>query len=79
LAGLTTWLAVAFLTRYSSLAALATAVLAPLYAWLLSGRAIQPTQVVAVIAVLVIFRHRANIARLIRGEESKIELKKKTS
>jgi glycerol-3-phosphate acyltransferase PlsY len=79
LAGLATWLAVAFVTRYSSLAALATAVLAPLYAWLLSGRAIQPTEVVAAIAVLVIFRHRANIARLIRGEESKIELKKKTS
>jgi glycerol-3-phosphate acyltransferase PlsY len=79
LAALATWLVVALLTRYSSLAALATAVLAPLYAWLLGGGAIQPTEVVAVIAVLVIFRHRANIARLIHGEESKIQLKKRTS
>ena len=78
LAVLATWLAVALLTRYSSLAALAAAVLAPVCTWLLSG-GIRPTAVVSLIAVLVIFRHRTNIARLIRGEESKITLARKTS
>jgi glycerol-3-phosphate acyltransferase PlsY len=76
LAGIATWLALAVLTRYSSLAALATAVLVPLYTWLLT-RAFQPTEVVLFIAVLVVLRHRQNIARLLRGQESKITLSKK--
>jgi glycerol-3-phosphate acyltransferase PlsY len=70
-----TWLAVALATRYSSLAALAAALLAPLYAWLLT-REIQPTEVVAFLAVLVLLRHHANIRRLLRGEESRIRLGK---
>jgi glycerol-3-phosphate acyltransferase PlsY len=75
LAALATWLAVAFLTRYSSLAALAAALLSPLYAWLLT-REFQPTEVVGFLAVLIILRHHANIRRLIRGEEGKIRLSK---
>ncbi len=70
-----TWLVVAVLTRYSSLAALIAALLAPLYAWLLT-REFQPTEVVAFLAVLIILRHHANIRRLLRGEESKIRLGK---
>jgi glycerol-3-phosphate acyltransferase PlsY len=75
LAALATWLAVAVLTRYSSLAALAAALLAPLYAWLLT-REFQPTEVVAFLALLIILRHHANIRRLLRGEESRIRLSK---
>jgi acyl phosphate:glycerol-3-phosphate acyltransferase len=75
LAALATWLVVAVLTRYSSLAALAAAVLAPLYAWLVT-REFQPTEVVAFLALLIILRHHANIRRLLRGEESKIRLSK---
>jgi glycerol-3-phosphate acyltransferase PlsY len=70
-----TWLGLAFLTRYSSLAALVAALLSPLYAWLLIGDP-QTTQVVAVLAVLVVLRHHANIRRLLKGEESKIRLGK---
>ena len=70
-----TWLAVAFLTRYSSLAALAAAVLAPLYAWLVT-REFQPTEVVGFLAVLVILRHHTNIRRLVAGTEGKIRLGK---
>jgi acyl phosphate:glycerol-3-phosphate acyltransferase len=70
-----TWLGLAFLTRYSSLAALIAALLSPLYAWLLIGDP-QTTQVVAVLAVLVVLRHHANIRRLLKGEESKIRLSK---
>jgi acyl phosphate:glycerol-3-phosphate acyltransferase len=70
-----TWLGLAFLTRYSSLAALVAALLSPLYAWLLIGDP-QTTQVVALLAVLVVLRHHANIRRLLKGEESKIRLSK---
>jgi glycerol-3-phosphate acyltransferase PlsY len=70
-----TWLGLAFLTRYSSLAALIAALLSPLYAWLLIGDP-QTTQVVAVLAVLVVLRHHANIRRLLKGEETKIRLGK---
>jgi glycerol-3-phosphate acyltransferase PlsY len=70
-----TWLVLAILTRYSSLAALAAAVLAPLYAWLLIGNP-QTTQVVALLAVIIVLRHHANIRRLLRGQESTIRLGK---
>jgi acyl phosphate:glycerol-3-phosphate acyltransferase len=73
LAAIGTWLVIAALTRYSSLAALVTAVLSPLYAWLLT-REFQPTEVVTFLSVIVILRHHTNIRRLIRGEEGKIDL-----
>jgi len=71
LASLATWLVVAFATRYSSLAALVTAVLAPVYAWLLSGDS-GVVALVAVMSVLLIWRHRSNIAKLRNGTESKL-------
>ena len=70
-----TWLVVAVATRYSSLAALTACALAPLYAWLIT-RQMRPTEVVLVLAVIVIARHHANIRRLLRGEESRIRLSK---
>jgi glycerol-3-phosphate acyltransferase PlsY len=75
LATLGTWLLVAVLTRYSSLAALAAAVLAPLYAWLIT-RETRPTEVVLFLAIVILLRHSANIRRLLKGEESKIRLSK---
>jgi glycerol-3-phosphate acyltransferase PlsY len=72
MAALATWLTVAIITRYSSLAALTTAVLAPLYAWLFADT--PRAELAAGLALLVILRHRANIGRLLRGEESKMEL-----
>lgn len=70
LAACVTWLAVAALFRYSSLAALVSFAVSPLYAWLLSDP--QQAQLAAFIAILVFLRHHANIRRLIKGEESKI-------
>ena len=68
---LATWLVTAGVLRYSSVASLAASVLAPVYAWLLSG---EPGVVaaVAVMAVLLVWRHRANIRRLFAGEEGRI-------
>ena len=68
---LATWLVVAGVTRYSSLAALVASVLAPGYAFVLSGdRGV--VAAVAVMAVLLVWRHRANIRRLLSGEEGRI-------
>ena len=68
---LATWLVAAGVSRYSSLAALVASVLAPGYAWVLSGH---PGVVgaVSVMAVLLVWRHRANIRRLLAGEEGRI-------
>ena len=71
LASLGTWLVVAFATRYSSLAALVTAVLAPVYAWMLAGD-LGVVGLVAVMSVLLAWRHRSNIAKLRNGTESKL-------
>ena len=64
------WLAVAFLTRYSSLSALIAAVAVPA-ALLLSGDT--PVGLLtALLSALLIYKHRTNIRRLAAGEEPKI-------
>lgn len=68
------WLVVAALSRYSSVAALVAVAVAPLAAWHFQGP--QFAELGAFMAVLVWIRHRQNIARLIRGQESRITLKR---
>ena len=71
LALLVTWVLMAQLFRYSSLAALAASALAPLYvAWLSPGDPYLATMIV--MSAILIFRHRANIRNLIAGTETKI-------
>jgi acyl phosphate:glycerol-3-phosphate acyltransferase len=72
-----TWLMVALLVRYSSLAAISVAVLAPIYAWFLADKSLAVFYVV--IGGFVIWRHRANIKRLIDGTETQIELRRSSS
>ncbi|MEY3551371.1 MAG: hypothetical protein RL520_2039 [Pseudomonadota bacterium] len=76
LATLATWLIVAFFTRYSSLAALASAVFAPAYyflghrvVWYVDNRVLLAA---VVMSGILVWRHQANIAKLMRGEESRI-------
>ena len=67
------WLAVAFLSRYSSLAALVAAVVSPVALYLLGLPAYAAA--VAAMSALVFIKHRANISRLLAGTESKIGAK----
>lgn len=71
-----TWLIIAWFFRYSSLASLVSAVFAPLF-YLLGDRiqwyAERPvTLSLLAMALLLAFRHRENIERLVRGNESKL-------
>ena len=70
-----TWIVVAFISKYSSLSAITAAVLVPVYAFFFTT----PVHTIfyTAIAILVLYRHRSNIVRLIKGEESKISFKKK--
>ncbi len=77
---LLSWLMVAYFLRYSSLAAIVAAVFAPVYylfgdgvAWDVSG----PVALsMAVMGILLLWRHAENIQRLLAGKESKIGSKK---
>jgi glycerol-3-phosphate acyltransferase PlsY len=71
------WLIIALAQRISSLSAITAAVTAPIFAYVafLMGWAVEGVvfpMVVAVLALLLIVRHRANIARLLAGTEPKI-------
>lgn len=76
LATLGTWLAIAVVLRYSSLAALVAAFCAPLYAFFLWG-AHSMVWPVAFIAMALIVKHWPNLQRLMAGTEPKIGAKKK--
>jgi acyl phosphate:glycerol-3-phosphate acyltransferase len=83
LAVLATWLLVAVAFRYSSLAALVAAVMAPVYAMVIhsNGSPLRPELVMAVtiMSMLLIWRHKKNIQNLMTGKESKIGGKKADS
>jgi glycerol-3-phosphate acyltransferase PlsY len=76
LATLATWIIIAGFFRYSSLAALVSALFAPFYYVLLFGFD-WIAGAIAVMSVLLIARHRANITKLLAGKESRIGEKKK--
>lgn len=69
LAVLITWAVVFAISRYSSLGAIAAAMLAPVYAWFLLPYK-DYLIMVLVLSVLLIWRHKTNIQKLIAGTES---------
>ena len=75
LAAALAWLLVALLTRYSSLAALIAASVAAIVAWTLLPDAVS-AECVSAISLMLIWRHRSNIGKLLAGRESKIGAKK---
>ena len=81
LATLVTWIIIAFFSRYSSLASLVSAVFAPLYylfgdreAWYVDKAMLL---VMFAISALLVYRHRENISKLLKGTESKLGSGKK--
>jgi glycerol-3-phosphate acyltransferase PlsY len=79
LATMLSWLMTAFFFRMSSLAAIASALFAPFYYFILSGvlwHASTPLLAALIlISLLLIWRHKANIARIVNGTEPKLGTK----
>ena len=71
------WLVIALAQKYSSLAALTAAVTAPIFAYVIDG--VRLAGAAAVLAILLIYKHRANIVRLLDGSEPKIGAEKKAA
>jgi len=65
------WISIAYLTKYSSLSALIASLLTPLLLWFWI-RDVQAAGLMAILALLLWFMHRENIARLLAGREGKI-------
>lgn len=70
LAVIATWLAVYKLGKISSLAALCASTMSPVYAWFIISD-VRITAITAVMAVLLLWRHKSNIQRLLAGVEGK--------
>jgi glycerol-3-phosphate acyltransferase PlsY len=70
-----TWAAVAALTRYSSLAGLTASAATPLFLWWTGDRRL--ALLFLALTALLWLMHRANIARLIEGTETKIGVRAK--
>jgi glycerol-3-phosphate acyltransferase PlsY len=71
IAVLLTWVVMALLFRISSLSALVAAMLSPLYGWLFTNSLVY-IEMMAVMAILLLWRHRGNIERLLAGQEKHI-------
>ncbi len=71
LAGLlvSTWMMLVGATGYSSFAAIVTVCLAPIFTWFIKPLYTFP---VLMISILIVFRHRHNMLRLVEGKESKV-------
>ena len=67
------WLAIALVTRYSSLAAMIASIAAPIALWLMGQWEIAAAT--SVMTLLVLWKHRANMRRLIAAQEPKIGAK----
>ena len=74
LVGVVVWLIVFYSTRYVSLSSILLAVSLPVSNWLLaSAQAL--VWISGLMAVVIVYRHKSNIGRLIRGEENRFDRK----
>jgi acyl phosphate:glycerol-3-phosphate acyltransferase len=72
------WIVVFLVTRYASLASMVSAASLPLFA-LLFGASSPVLAFTAGGAIAIVLLHRTNIARLVHGQENKMQLKKRTT
>lgn len=70
LVGLALWVAVFYASRYVSLASIAMAVSLPISSYFYFGVGAQ-LYIAAAIAAVIVYRHRSNISRLLRGTENR--------
>jgi len=66
-----TWLVVAYCSRYSSLAAIVTGCIAPIFAYYILGTT--PALIVLIMGIILVIRHRKNIKNLYLGVEDKFK------
>jgi len=81
LGSLATWIIVALFFRYSSLAAIVSAVFAPLYAFFMSLLGFElglMLPAVILISALLVWRHKTNILKLVAGKERRIGEKRES-
>jgi acyl phosphate:glycerol-3-phosphate acyltransferase len=77
LATLLTWGLVFAISKFSSLSAIVAAMMAPVYAWFLLDQAYQDFEMVVVfVSLMLVWRHRTNIKKLINGTEAGFGKKK---
>jgi glycerol-3-phosphate acyltransferase PlsY len=77
LAALLTWLLIFALTKISSLSAIVAAMMAPVYAWYLLDDAYHNFEMVVVfVSIMLVWRHRSNIQKLLNGTEAGFGKKK---
>jgi glycerol-3-phosphate acyltransferase PlsY len=77
LAALLTWLLIFVLTKISSLSAIVAAMMAPVYAWYLLDDAYHNFEMVVVfVSIMLVWRHRSNIQKLLNGTEAGFGKKK---
>ncbi len=77
LAACVAWLIVALASRISSLSALTAVLIAPIVTFFVYGQA--PSLIAFLITVLIFWRHKDNIKRLLKGEEPKVSFRKNES
>ncbi len=77
LAALLTWVVIFVLTKFSSLSAIVAAMMAPFYAWYLLDDAYHDFEMVVVfVSIMLVWRHRTNIQKLLNGTEAGFGKKK---
>ena len=77
LAALLTWVVIFGLTKFSSLSAIMAAMMAPVYAWYLLDDAYHDFEMVVVfVSIMLVWRHRSNIHKLLNGTEAGFGKKK---
>ena len=77
LAALLTWVVLFVLTKFSSLSAIMAAMMAPVYAWYLLDDAYHDFEMVVVfVSIMLVWRHRTNIQKLLNGNEAGFGKKK---
>lgn len=71
---LTVWGVMAALTRYVSIASIVAAIVLPIAVWL-TRRSVPMTCVMGALSLLAIYKHKANLRRLVQGTENRLGAK----